>query len=345
MQEPLVSVNMTAYNVEKYIAESIESILMQTYQNWELIIINDGSSDNTLQIAQNYAQNDKRIKVYDNVQNEGIVYSRNRAVHYSQGKYIAVLDSDDIALSQRLTKQVQFLEHNPDYGLVGSNAFIINSNGETIGKAELQAQDIFFQSILLINNFFVHSSVTMHTNLAKTFLYKPLIKGCSPGEEYQLFVNIAKHTKLTNLNEFLVKYREIDTGISKVRKDKIEEYVKKIILNQLSDLKIFPDEKTFELHHSIHTVGGGLLYNQILSYYKWMIFLVKQNNRYQIITDLEKYLAFRFYQICKYNAHYGIQLYLLFINRKLSKWVSKEDKLFLKKRCIYEQRKKWRLAR
>ena len=109
-KKPLVSVNMVSFNSEKYIAESIQSILNQTYKNFELIIVNDGSTDNTLLEINNF--NDSRIVIINNRKNFGIPYSRNIALRASNGKYVAIQDSDDVSLKERLHIQVNYLESN-----------------------------------------------------------------------------------------------------------------------------------------------------------------------------------------------------------------------------------------
>lgn len=112
--QPLVSVLMTAYNREKYIAEAIESVLASTYTNWELIIVDDCSQDKTLEIAKSYEAKDSRIKVYKNEQNLGDYPNRNKAASYAKGKYIKYLDSDDIIYPHGLELMVRAMEQFPD---------------------------------------------------------------------------------------------------------------------------------------------------------------------------------------------------------------------------------------
>jgi glycosyltransferase involved in cell wall biosynthesis len=129
-QAPLVSIVIPVYNGEKYLADSLDSVLCQTYQNWELIIINDGSTDSTEQLILNYQ--DKRIKYLRNDDNKGIIFSLNRGLRESKGVYIARLDADDIALPFRIEKQVEFLSENPDYVMCGSYFQTIDSKGNLL---------------------------------------------------------------------------------------------------------------------------------------------------------------------------------------------------------------------
>ena len=118
METPLVSVNMPVYNGAAYIKEAIESIVQQTYPHWELIVVNDASTDDTVQIVN--AFKDERIKLVHNKKQLGLAHVRNVAIAASTGKYIAILDSDDIACKERLALQVAFLEAHLEYCLVCS---------------------------------------------------------------------------------------------------------------------------------------------------------------------------------------------------------------------------------
>ncbi len=112
MNQPLVSILMTAYNRQQYIAEAIESVLASTYGNWELIIVDDGSKDHTVAIAQSYAAKDERIRLYVNETNLGDYPNRNKAASYASGKYIVWVDSDDSMFSNRFSKWVSIMEEN-----------------------------------------------------------------------------------------------------------------------------------------------------------------------------------------------------------------------------------------
>ncbi|PWM77833.1 MAG: glycosyl transferase [Phascolarctobacterium sp.] len=111
-QNNLVSIITPAYNAEKYIAETIESVLAQTYSNWEMLIVNDCSTDNTAKIVQSYADKDKRIKLINLTENSGAAIARNTAIQNAKGRYIAFLDSDDLWKKEKLQKQLKFMQQN-----------------------------------------------------------------------------------------------------------------------------------------------------------------------------------------------------------------------------------------
>lgn len=113
-EDGLVSIITPAYNAAAYIAETIESVLAQTYTNWEMLIVNDCSKDNTAEIVQSYAAKDKRIKLINLKQNSGAAIARNTAIQNAKGRYIAFLDSDDLWKKEKLQKQIEFMQQN-DY--------------------------------------------------------------------------------------------------------------------------------------------------------------------------------------------------------------------------------------
>lgn len=135
-EEPLISIITPLYNSEKYIRETIESVLNQTYKNWEMLIVDDCSKDNGVKIVNEYVLKDKRIKLFKNEKNEGVSFTRNRAIDLSQGKYIAFLDSDDLWKKEKLKKQILFMEkNNIDLSYTGYEK--INMDGSLRGEIKV----------------------------------------------------------------------------------------------------------------------------------------------------------------------------------------------------------------
>ena len=149
--EPLVSVLMTAYNSEKYISEAIESVLASTYQNWELIIVDDCSIDKTVEIAQNFAQKDKRIQVYINKKNLGDYPNRNKAASYAKGKFLKYLDSDDIIYPYTLNILVNAMEKYPEGSFAMSHTDNQQSNPFPFKISSQEAYEWHFLGRGLLN--------------------------------------------------------------------------------------------------------------------------------------------------------------------------------------------------
>lgn len=203
-----LSVIMSVYNGGKYIREAIESILNQTFSNFEFIIVNDGSTDNSIQIIESYK--DKRI-IVKSQKNKGAASARNNAIRIARSDYIAILDSDDIALPTRLEKQYNYLKEHPDYILVGSNAIVIDQFGNYIYTTSQLFEDSKLKDILP-NNPFYHSSTMfrkcIYTKAGEYPEYMPT------GQDVVLFNKMAKYGMFANLSESLIKYRIVPDGIS-----------------------------------------------------------------------------------------------------------------------------------
>jgi glycosyltransferase involved in cell wall biosynthesis len=208
---PLVSVNMPVYNGAAFIGEAIRSILQQTYRNFELIVVNDGSTDATGHVIGEFK--DQRIKLINRTENKGLAYSRNEALEHSTGKYVAILDSDDVALPDRLAEQVAFLEANPEYALAGTWVQPIDKNGNLSGEVwEYATTHEEISTGLLLYNQFAQPSVMLRREKVPHQAYH---SDFPPAEDYELWTRIARDAKVANLPKVLTLYRLHGGNISK----------------------------------------------------------------------------------------------------------------------------------
>jgi len=202
--QPLVSVVMPVYNGERFLRDAIESILNQTYKNFEFIIVDDGSTDNSLKIIKEYQKKDKRIRLIENKKNLGQAKSLNKGLSLAKGKYYAKIDSDDIACKTRIEKEVDFLERNNNYVVVGSNLEIIDENNNTIGYRFYHQEDREIRKLIIIKSPFAHPSVMIKLSALKKIYYDESFLYC---EDYDLWFKLLKYGKGKNLSHFLLKYR------------------------------------------------------------------------------------------------------------------------------------------
>ena len=226
IKSPKVSVIMTSYNAADYILESIESIINQSYADWELILVENGSKDGTDKIIKKI--NDKRFKILYLKENIGRTSALNLALKNASGNYIAVLDADDIADTDRLINQINFLEENESIGLLASWAEVIDENSKKIGqlKPSLNSNEINEQ--LTWTNPIVHSSVMYRRELAvKVGGYPKRMIWC---QDYGLYISLAKVTQLHIEPFFHVKWRLNPNGMSTSSASKILKY-KELLLN------------------------------------------------------------------------------------------------------------------
>jgi glycosyltransferase involved in cell wall biosynthesis len=198
---PLVSVVMPVYNGEKYINEAIDSILQQTFNDIEFIIINDGSTDNSLEIIKSY--NDERIIII-NQENQGIAVSLNNGIKISQGKYIARMDADDISHNTRIKTQADFLNDNPDVIVVGSNADVIDQDSKFVYRAKQSLDNKGLKKKLPFKTPFIHPSVMMRK---KTLTNIGLYPDIPIAQDIFLFNRLSNLGDYANIKKPLIKYR------------------------------------------------------------------------------------------------------------------------------------------
>ncbi len=207
-----VSVVMSVYNREKYLKEAIDSILNQTYKDFELIIIDDCSTDGSGQILKNYAQEDKRITLIQNETNKGLIYNLNLGISKAKGKYIARMDDDDISHLERFAKQVKYMDSHPQITVLGTYINILG-DPDFLSWISLTDSDMLEVAMNFYNPM-CHPSIMMR----KSFLDEHNLKydyQALHAEEYYLFKEIIKHGgKLANLPEELLSYRIHNNRIS-----------------------------------------------------------------------------------------------------------------------------------
>lgn len=229
MNIPAVSVILPAYNCEKFIGKAIQSVLQQTFTDFELIIINDGSTDNTESIIHEF--DDQRIVYFRNSNNQGLVYTLNTAVSHANGKYIARMDADDICLRERLAKQKTFLDQNEDITVVASIIEFINEQEEKTGIWELDRQTITPAQIrraILKQNCIAHPTVMIRSEIIKQLKYKEYQKNI---EDYDLWLRLLNRGyKITKLDEPLLLYRIHDTSVTSVHLKKTNPFFKHLVM-------------------------------------------------------------------------------------------------------------------
>jgi glycosyltransferase involved in cell wall biosynthesis len=204
---PKVSVVMAVYNGERYLREAIESILNQTFTDFEFIIIDDSSTDATRKIILSFT--DPRIQLLANESNVGLTASLNRGLSIARGEYVARMDCDDISLPERLARQVAYLDRNPDVGACGTWAFDIDERGKVIGQREtITGDDLdkFYWRTSLI-----HSAAMFRFAPGRSLRYDTTM---TYAQDYDLWLRIRGQQKLRNLPEYLLSYRVHGESIS-----------------------------------------------------------------------------------------------------------------------------------
>ncbi len=207
MSEPLVSVVMVTRNVERFLAEAIESILSQTFKDFEFIILDFGSTDSSKAIAASYAAKDSRIKLQE-IPSCGLTEARNASCRSAQGRYIAVMDADDVSLPNRLASQVAFMEEHPQVGLLGALADCTNTDGKSLRfRVHLNppTEDEKIKLALRKQSPFCQPTIMLRREAFEAVGgYRPVL---AQAEDYDLFVRIAERFRCAGLDQVVLNYR------------------------------------------------------------------------------------------------------------------------------------------
>lgn len=248
----MLSIVMSVYNGEKTVGKAIESMLNQTYANFEFVIINDCSKDKTLEILYDYQKKDSRIKVLNNEKNLGIAASLNKGIMESTGKWIVRMDDDDESFPDRLEKQIKFIQENPDVDIFGGKAIFQDINGNEIidflpdwpqideNKMEKQ----FYKISPLI-----HPTVCMKKQkIIDIGMYN---KGFSGAEDYELWVRAwQSKSNIKNMNELLIRYT-VNQSKRSFKRIWTKFYVKNFIIKQYNFPKKYYTHNTVQLTRDI----------------------------------------------------------------------------------------------
>lgn len=220
---PEVSVIMSVFNSAKYLAEAIESILNQSFIDFEFIIINDASTDDSLSIVEGYAKKDGRIILIDNKDNIGLTKSLNLGLRLAKGIYIARTDSDDVSLPGRLEKQYAFLKKNKGIFLVGSGALEIASDGRFIRRYPRITSPLLLKWRLPKKNNIYHPSIVFR-NEGDNFYREKFVYS----QDYDFFLCLlTKGKRLANMQDVLIAYRINPEAISRIKNAKQQLFAEK----------------------------------------------------------------------------------------------------------------------
>ena len=264
---PAISLIMSVYNGEDYLREAVESVLNQTFTDWELIVINDCSTDSTADILADFAARDARVKVYPNEVNLRLPSSLNRALTIAQGKYVARMDADDICLPDRLQKQYAYMEANPDVALSSCRFMTwkkgVIASGGCGGRNDADA----IKALLLVTNPILHPGIIAKTQVIKDLGYDKNFTCTEDMELWTRFI-LAGH-KVAIQSEYLMIYRLHEKQITETTLEKQKREVVAIQKNYMAKLleAMDPEQEVFYVNGIYFRNNSDI--RQFCAFYKW----------------------------------------------------------------------------
>ena len=203
IKQPLVSVVMPVYNAGDYLVEAINSIRKQTFKNWEMVCVDDGSNDKSYELLKKFAKRDSRIRIYRFHKNKGLATALNYGLRKTKGKYLARMDADDISLPQRLEIQLNYLEKNPQVVAVGSQVECVNEKGQFIGYKKFPTESDKIYKMMGSMMAIQHPTLLTYTKTIKKCLYS----NHTTAEDVSMFFKLLQYGDFLNTKEVLFKYR------------------------------------------------------------------------------------------------------------------------------------------
>lgn len=330
---PKVSVIMPVYNGDKYLREAVDSILSQTFTDFEFIIINDGSTDRTREILESYY--DQRIRLVHQ-KNIGISASLNKGINLARGEYIARMDADDISLPDRFLKQVSFLDLNPDITVCGTWLSFFNTS-KTFQTWKTSTNYNEVKCNLLFGCDVAHPSVFIRkADIIKNKLFYKENFVCA--QDYELWVRISAKLKITNIGEVLLKYRIHNNQIGYTSNSMQETVTNNIIRIQLENLGITFQDKEIELLKNIGRNNLEYSMKSFIAAKALLSRLIDQNTKTEIypVIIFNKFIFNKFWNISNYFAGLGFKIWKTVFSSELYQYntLSLMHKLFFFLKCL-----------
>ena len=275
LEAPEVSVLMPAFDRERFIGEAIESVLAQTFRDFELVVVDDGSRDGTVRVVESHR--DPRIRLERMGENRGIAAARNRALALARGRYVALLDSDDVAHPRRLEQQVRFLREHPRHALVGSWAQRIDEEGRRRAVRRFPCSSREVRARLLFGRCFTNTSVMARRDVLARFPYDETLP---VGEDLDLWARILREWEGANLPRVLAFYREHPDRTTRQEPDEVVRVKARLAAAELERLGVEFTASDLRRHQQLRRVGRLDVDGEVLEWSRsWLERLRRANQR------------------------------------------------------------------
>lgn len=314
-QPPRVSVIVPAHNVERYIGATIESLRCQTYADFEIVFVDDASTDATVSIIEPCLS--ARALLVRHARNAGIAATRNSGLARARGEFIAFLDADDLAEPERLARQVAALDADPDLGMIGSHVAAIDEAGQALNQIWRRPVDPLEASIgLLYRNTF--SCVTM---LRRAAVPAGGFGNFTVCEDYDFNARVAQRWKVANLDAALTRVRVRRGGLTHAHRDINIQYRRAIMRAQLAQLALEPSERELDINSHVDSLELGVSATLLDEVEQWLLKLSAANRacgRFDP-TAFDRVMAKEWFAICKFSAPLGFAAIAKYLRSGLAK--------------------------
>lgn len=297
-----ISVLMSVYNEEEYLSEAIDSILQQTFTNFEFLIIDDGSQDRSESIIASYI--DDRIRLVRNKKNIGLTKSLNVGLKLANGKYIARMDADDISLPERLEVQHTFMEEHPAVGVCGSWVIQRRGNTEKIAESIVEHDDIV--AMLLFNNCIAHPTVFIRKSVVLSN-HQYYDEDFIAAQDYEYWTRLGRFSKLHNLPVPLLINRKHEKSISHDASYRQATFANSVRVKLLKQLKIIPTKMELDVHRDICNKIPPETNTQLAQRKEWLFQIYQHNQSFALYNQdslrksINKYWWFAIVNLTSYN--------------------------------------------
>jgi glycosyltransferase involved in cell wall biosynthesis len=342
---PRVSVLMPVYNAAPYLKEAIDSIVGQTYNDFELLVIDDGSTDNSAELIASCP--DHRIRLLRQPVNKGIVAALNMGINLAEGEYLIRMDADDISLPERFAIQVGFMDANPMIGVCGSCMEVFSEKERAVWSPPFKHEEIF--SNLLFESVLYHPTVIMRTALLKDndLSYDD---GYRHAEDYNFWTRCAKVSKLANIDEVLVRYRHHSESVGSREKPSQLASAARVREGLLIEMGIKANVRELAVHQALalwRAPSGLDFLDEALT---WLLRLCEVNSKCKMFPEpaFSEVIGRRWYHACSQSANEGVAAYNIWKNSLLYSHCSLfwRHRFLFMIRCLspFKQSHRWRIT-
>jgi len=315
---PRISVLMSVYNTEKYVGAAIESILSQTFGDFEFLVVDDGSTDNSVEVIKHYT--DRRLVLFRNERNMGVVYSLNLIQARARGEFVAHMDSDDISLPKRFEEQVAFMDARSDIAACGTWYRTFGSGKSFVRRMPTQPEDVT-AGLLFYQPVHQPASLIRRTIIEKHQLqYRIRLHRDKNFTDYDFWSRLAQAEPVANIPRPLLLYRLHSASVSAVHRRRSREVAALIRKELLIGMSLSPSEQELVTHHSVRPKEGKDILSFLREKETWFIKILEANelsHKYDP-KSLHRTLSERWRIVCSLNSRLGLSVWNIYRRSEFS---------------------------